>query len=344
MSRVDVVMPCYNYGKFLADCVAGALDDQPGTDVRVLIIDDASQDDSAEIAHKLAAADDRIDVIVHPVNRGHIATFNEGLLDWADGDYCILISADDKLAPGALRRAADLMDARPEVGFVYGNVIRFKDGDELPPGRTTSRPPTIWPGRQWLEQRFREAHTVIFSPEVIIRTSVQHQAGGYNPDLYHTSDVEMWMRLAVYGDVGFVHADQAYKRSHGDMMSGVVDDLLHLNQRRAAYEAVLQRHAEELPNAAELSEMVHRELAKEALWVAARAYDRRQTDTVPVQELIAFAFDCWPDAAHLSTYRGLQWRRRIGPAAVPYLQPLVWPRLLARNVHGLASQAKDRWS
>ena len=138
MSRVDVVVPCYNYGKFLADCVAGALDDQPGTDVRVLIIDDASQDDSAEIAQKLAATDDRVDVIVHPVNRGHIATFNEGLLDWADGDYCILISADDKLTPGALRRAADLMDAHPEVGFVYGNVVGFRDGEELPPSRTTT--------------------------------------------------------------------------------------------------------------------------------------------------------------------------------------------------------------
>ena len=88
--------------------------------------------------------------------------------------------------------------------------------------------------------------------------------------------------------------------------------------------------------------MVHRELAKEALWVAARAYDRRQTDTVPVEELAAFAFDCWPDAAHLSTYRSLQWRRRIGPAAVPYLQPLVWPRLLARDVLAFARQAKDR--
>ena len=62
MSRVDVVIPCYNYGKFLSDCVGGALDDQPGTDVRVLIIDDASQDDSAEIARKLAAADDRVEV------------------------------------------------------------------------------------------------------------------------------------------------------------------------------------------------------------------------------------------------------------------------------------------
>ena len=90
--------------------------------------------------------------------------------------------------------------------------------------------------------------------------------------------------------------------------------------------------------------MVHRELAKEALWVAARAYDRRQTDTVPVKELVAFAFDCWPAAASLSTYRSLQWRRRVGPTVMPYLQPLVWPRLLARQVLGRARQAKDRWS
>ena len=65
MSKVNVVVPCYNYGRFLADCVSGALDDQPGMDVRVLIIDDASQDDSAEIAQKHAASDDRVDVRVH---------------------------------------------------------------------------------------------------------------------------------------------------------------------------------------------------------------------------------------------------------------------------------------
>jgi glycosyltransferase involved in cell wall biosynthesis len=305
MSRVDVVIPCYNYGKFLADCVAGALDDQPGTDVRVLIIDDASTDDSAEIAQKLVAAYDRAEVIVHPVNQGHIATYNEGLLDWADGDYCVLISADDKLTPKALGRATDLMDAHPEVGFVYGNVVSFRDGEELRPARTTSRQPTIWPGRRWLEQCFRDAHTCIFSPEVVVRTSAQHEVGGYDPALYHTADLEMWMRLAACAHVGFVHADQAYKRTHASMMSGVVDDLLHLDQRRAAYEAFLKRYGDALPDAAELSDTVHRELAEEALWVAARAYDQRRTDTVPVEKLIAFAFDCWPAAASLSTYRSL---------------------------------------
>ena len=48
--------PCYNYGRFLRECVSSALNDQPGSHVRVLIIDDASQDDSAETARKLAAA------------------------------------------------------------------------------------------------------------------------------------------------------------------------------------------------------------------------------------------------------------------------------------------------
>ena len=41
MSSVSVVIPCYNYGHFLRDAVDGALD-QPGVDVKVLIIDDAS--------------------------------------------------------------------------------------------------------------------------------------------------------------------------------------------------------------------------------------------------------------------------------------------------------------
>src|SRR5215470_6327097 len=88
MSSVSVVIPCYKYGHFLEDVIGSVLDDQEGVDVRVLIIDDASTDDSAEVARKIAARDPRVEVIVHETNKGNIATFNEGLLDWADGDYC----------------------------------------------------------------------------------------------------------------------------------------------------------------------------------------------------------------------------------------------------------------
>ena len=94
MPSVSVVIPCYKYGRFLPGCVRSVLD-QEGVDVRVLIIDDASPDDSAQVALDLAADDERVEARVHEVNKGHIATYNEGLLEWADGDYSVLISADD---------------------------------------------------------------------------------------------------------------------------------------------------------------------------------------------------------------------------------------------------------
>lgn len=330
MSSVDIVIPCYNYGRFLTDCVTSVIDDQPESDVRVLIIDDASEDDSAEVARKLAARSDRIEVMVHSANSGAIPTYNEGLLGWATADYCVLISADDKLTPGALRRATDFLDSHPGVGFVYGNAVRFRgDDDEPPRAELTCRLQRVIPGHRWLERRFREPVNRIASPEVVVRTSLQHQVGGYDPRLYHTSDAEMWMRLAAHADVGYVGADQAFYRKHGANMSQGLDDyVVRFRQWRAAYEAVLEHCDGVLPDAASLSRGVHRRLAHEALWVAARAYDRRRTSWVPADELVAFAFDCWPDAASLLGYRTLQLRRAIGPTIMPYLQPLVWSAVM----------------
>ena len=54
MPSVDVIVPCYNYGRFLRECVESVLD-QDGVDVRVLIIDDASADDTPDVGRALAA-------------------------------------------------------------------------------------------------------------------------------------------------------------------------------------------------------------------------------------------------------------------------------------------------
>jgi GT2 family glycosyltransferase len=324
MNSVSVVIPCYNYGHFLPEAVSSALDDQPGTDVRVLVIDDASTDGSADVAGVIAAADARVEVVAHTVNRGHIATYNEGLLDWADGDYTVLLSADDRLAPGALARAAELLDAHPNVGFAYGHPIRFADGTSPPAARARVRGWSVWPGHWWLERRFRESVSCVTSPEVMVRTSLQHQVGGYDPRLPHTADVEMWLRMAAHSDVGYVRgADQAFYRIHRQNMTKSRTRLVDLSQRRLAFETVLERCAGTLPDPARLSDAVHRRLCWEALWSAVRAYDRGRTGQTPVDELIAFAFDCWPQAARLPVYRGLRLRARLGPRMMPYLQPFV---------------------
>ena len=324
MSSVSVVIPCYNYGHYLRDAVRSVLEDQPGVDVRVLVIDDASPDGSVDVARAIAASDERVSVSEHAANRGHIATYNEGLLEWADGDYTVLLSADDQLAPGALRRAADLMEAHPGVGFVYGHPLHFMHGTPLPSARTSVKGWSVWPGSWWIERRFRDAHSCITSPEVVVRTSLQKRVGGYDQRLPHTGDIEMWMRLAAYADVGYIRGvDQAFYRVHGQNMNKSWTALVDMGQRRMAYEAVLERCGDRLPDAKQLSEIVRRRLAREALWSAARAYDRGRTEETPVDDLIAFAFDCWPDANRFGVYRGLLLRQRIGARTMPYLQPLV---------------------
>jgi glycosyltransferase involved in cell wall biosynthesis len=345
MSSVSVVIPCYKYGHFLADCVRSVLAEQEGLDVRVLIIDDASPDDSAEAARKLAASDPRIEVRVHERNKGHIATYNEGLLEWADGTYVALLSADDRLVPGALVRAAALLDAHPEAGFAYGRPLRFEHGGPLPKARTEGTGQVVYPGQWWLERRFREGSGCITSPEVVVRTSLQRQVGGYDPKLPHTGDIEMWMRLAAHADVGYVRgADQAYYRVHGNNMSttdfaGQLDDL---RQRRAAYQSVLDKCGDRLPQAEQLSRTVHARLARAALRRAYRAYDRGRTDAVPVEELVEFARDCLPGFESLPEYRALRLRRRIGARTMPYLQPLVLSAVAERGREWLWWQSWKR--
>lgn len=336
MSSVSVIIPCYKYGHFLEEAVASVLDDQEDVDVRVLIIDDASPDDSAEMARKIAARDSRIELIIHEVNKGHIATANEGVLDWADGDYCIILSADDRLAPGALRRARDLLDARPSVGFVYGRAVYVKDGDPLPPARTRVRGWSVWPGPQWLQHRFRQAENPITSPEIVVRTSLHKRVGGYDPQLPRAADMELFMRFAAHADVGFIRGvDQAYYRVHGHNMTKTVSRLTDLRERRSAFEVVIDRYGESLPDPERLTDIVYRKLSREALWAAGRVYDRGRIRSTElgrrllgaganeterdVDQLVAFAFDCCPEVSRLPLYRTLQSHRRIGPRGMYYM-------------------------
>jgi GT2 family glycosyltransferase len=343
MSSVSVVIPCYNYGRYLRQAVESAFAGQDGVDVRVLIIDDASTDDSAEVAKELMTADSRVAVVVHQENQGNLATYNEGLLEWADGDYCVLLSADDRLCPGALPRAAGLLDANPNVGFVYGHPLHFMEGAPLPRARSTVRGWSIWAGPWWVERRFRSAVNCITSPEVMVRTSLQKRVGGYDPRLPHSGDLDLWLRLAARADVGYVRGvDQAYYRVHASNMTRTRTCLVDLSQRRLAFEAALAASGGALPDAARLAGIVQRKLSREALWRAARAYDRGRTAELPVDELIAFALDCWPEAARTPLYRSVQLRRRIGPRYMPYLQPLVLSAVLRKAQNWLWWRAWER--
>jgi hypothetical protein len=99
--------------------------------------------------------------------------------------------------------------------------------------------------------------------------------------------------------------------------------LVDLQQRKAAYDALFEAYGDRIPGADRLRRKANRKMAKEALWRACRAYDRRRMDETPVTELAEFGMATYPDARRLPEYWGLQWRRRVGPRVCPYLQPIM---------------------
>ncbi|WP_232664344.1 glycosyltransferase family 2 protein [Pseudonocardia sp. TRM90224] len=327
---VDVAVPCYRYGEMLPTAVRSVLD-QEGVTVRVLVIDDASGDGSADVAAELAAADDRVTVSVHEQNRGHIATFNEGVMEWAAADYTMLLSADDALPPGALRRATALMEADPDVAFVYGNALDWDGSLPLPPARTAGAEWKIYSGQEWLRRRFALGVNPVSSPAAIVRTSVQKQAGGYDPELLHTSDLEVWMRLALYGKVGFIaHADQAYVRGHASNMSVAYEDrdggVGDLRMRLLAYTTLVRKSAGRLRDAERLERKVRRRLAGDALLRVSRSYDKGRYDERAARLLVEFASETVGGAAQLNKlpeWHALRVRTTLGQKASAMLSPLV---------------------
>jgi glycosyltransferase involved in cell wall biosynthesis len=327
MSRVDIVVPCYNYGRFLRQCVQSVLM-QERVDVRVLIIDDASSDDTETVGRRLAEEDPRVEFRLHSVNRGHIETYNEGI-QWAGGDYMLLLSADDVLTPGALGRAARLMDTHPEVGLTYGRAIKTRKPtwDGLTPvAEDVFR---IIPGVEFLRSFCAGGDNPVDTPTAVVRTWLQQLVGGYRKELPHGGDMEMWLRFAAHGAVGFVDADQAFYRRHGDNMSMQYLQLRDYLERKAVFDLFFKEYGVRIRSGKQLQRLADRGVAEQAIWDASRMFD--EAEARECESYISFALQLCPTLRHWRQLYYLRLKRLLGAKGWGMLRPLI-RRLRGRPV------------
>jgi len=326
LPSVSVIVPCYRYASLLGGCVQSVLA-QAGVEPRILIIDDCSPDDTAVVGQRLAAAHPAVEYHRNAQNLGLIATANEGLRR-ADGDYVMLLSADDLLVPDALRRATTVMSDNPDVGMVYGRPLYAYPEQPLPTVTGHWRATDTWAGAEWIRLRCRSGYNCISSPEAVVRTSVQRQVGGYDPACVHASDLNMWLRIAAVSDVAYVRgvAQAIYRIHPGSMLrsqSGPIEDL---RERRVAFDSFFAQCGPLLADGQHLQETAGRALARQALWRASRTYARglvADPQARDFDELVAFAQEVCPDVRGLREWRGLALRRRLGSRHSRWFPPFL---------------------
>ena len=121
---VSFVVPCYNYARYLTDCLNSIFQLRGGYDIEVIAIDDCSRDNTLEILSGFS--DPRLKVITHPVNKGHVFTVNEGF-EQTRGKYVARIDPDDRYRADFLLETVPKLETLPEIGAAYGDVAVIDD-------------------------------------------------------------------------------------------------------------------------------------------------------------------------------------------------------------------------
>ena len=342
MSSIDVVIPCYRYGRYLRQCVASVLSQGIG-DCRVLILDDESPDDTPQVARALVAEDARVTYRRHAANQGHIATYNEGI-EWCAADYMLLLSADDYLLPGAFARAFELLDAHPAIGLCFGEAI---EADEQGTQRRMSvaanfrgGASTVVSGAEFIRLcADAGSNNIVPTPTAIVRTRLLAALGGYRSDLPHSADMELWLRLAAHGQVGIVKADLAvYRRHAGNMSTAYYEDnrMADLQQRRAAFDGFLASCSAALPDAVERHRSLMQGLSREAVVQASGAFNDNRLALS--RRLCDFALELSPDVRKRLEWKMLACKRLLGFHAATALRPVI---AQLRATRAKAPQAAD---
>jgi glycosyltransferase involved in cell wall biosynthesis len=342
---VTVMVPSYNYAEYLTECVESAA---AQCDVDVVVVDNGSTDESPEIGHHLAEIHDNVRFIRHLDNQGIIASFNR-CLNEVRGEFVSLLCADDCLTPGSISRSLDVLRARPEVGMVYGPATVFERLDAVDVAALVSAPPTpavVHPGHAWVDALCRSGMNPVRAPEMVVRRSALDHVGGFEPRCPHTSDLNLWLRLATVTDAAYLPGpSQALYRVHGRMHSGNFPyfSSVDLEQRWAAFSTFLETVTDS-DLRFRWETMVRNRLGAEARYAATRMFvaTDQPSRVEDVERLREFAARVDPGGG--SPAEALGWRLRdvLGHQRSRWW-PGFLPRALAhRYAHERSMRRRDR--
>jgi glycosyltransferase involved in cell wall biosynthesis len=169
---VTVVVPCFNYGRFLTEAVDSAL--QEGA--QVVVVDDGSTEPLPKLPPEVE--------LIRQQNQGVARARNAGLAR-VETPYALVLDADDRLAPGALTILRAPLEADPNLGFAYGRM-RFFGAWE---GEMN------FPPYDPYELLYR--HTIGLS--ALARREVFEQTGGFDASFEQLEDWEQWVHALARG-------------------------------------------------------------------------------------------------------------------------------------------------
>jgi glycosyltransferase involved in cell wall biosynthesis len=206
---VDAIIICHNYGRFLGEAIDSVLA-QRYPELEVVVVDDGSTDDTAEVAARYA---DRGVRCVHRPQGGAGRARNTGMRA-TSAPLIAFLDADDAWLPDRVAAGVAHLERHPEIALVAAHAFACDEA---------MRPSSIVHAlRGPASGRMLEAllvHNVVLNPSsVLVRRSALEAAGGFS-EIPFGEDWDTWIEIAKRFPIGFIDRPLALVRRHEGSVS-----------------------------------------------------------------------------------------------------------------------------
>lgn len=221
--KVSIIIPCYNYEHYLAECLDSVLQ-QSWQNWEVWIIDDGSTDGTQLLALSYRKKDSRINY-QYQTNKGLSNARNTGMY-LSSGELIQFLDADDLISKDKLALQVVHFEQNPSLDISYCQTWYFhqdspeKVFEDLALKNTTRHPLIEGSGFEVLQVLVKKNFTTVSSP--LVKKSKIKELPSFNESVCNSEDWYFWLTCAIQGYYfQFLPDPMAYTkiRVHGDSMS-----------------------------------------------------------------------------------------------------------------------------
>jgi hypothetical protein len=221
--RVEIVIPTRDRCALLREAVA-SIQRQTIDDWALVVVDDASTDETPEWLASLATQDERVRTVRLESHSERATARNRGL-ELVTGQFVLFLDDDDRLTPRALEQLVNALGAHPDAVEAIGARIAFDENGHRRRAHHVrvrmTRP--VWP--EMLAGWFAVPGQCLF------RTETLRTAGGWSEQIAGPEDQELQLRMSRLGPAVFVPATVLEYRTHPGQWrahdAGIVEDAIH---------------------------------------------------------------------------------------------------------------------
>lgn len=212
MPKVDIIIPAYNAARYLPAAIESVIA-QTFDDWRILLVDDGSTDNTAEVVAPFAGQLGPKLLYIHQPNAGLPAARNTAIRN-SSAEFLALLDADDVWLPCRLSESLKCFEGRPQVGLSYGFNDRIDpDGNIID---TFDRRQKHGEGR--IAPYIYTRRVDLPCPTITFRRSAVDEVGLFDESLRATEDRDLWFRIALRYEVALAPKVIAhYRISPGSM-------------------------------------------------------------------------------------------------------------------------------